>query len=358
MNMKNKSIVYRKCRNVCLYGLSVFFVLAVTPALLNAQLAKSYEVAPWFKFKTSAVSYTFDDNTPKQLTVAKPLFDQYNLKATFFVIPNWNPDWSKLREASLNGFEIASHTVTHASLNQLSIEEQETELQKSQEIIDSYVPEAQCVTIAYPFCRVGNIPTIREHYIAGRVCSGTIEPATPEDFYRISSIVTGAESLIKTATDFNHQVSLSKKAKGWCVCLIHAIDDESGYSPTSSTELAMHLKYVDDNRTDYWVAPFGTIVKYIKERDAVSVSEISLTTDSLQLTVSDHLDDAIYNVPISIRREMPPGWQNARVFINNHVVSSSIVTFATTKFILFDVVPDQADVFLIRKNLKSKGTIN
>jgi spermidine/putrescine-binding protein len=56
------------------------FLLSIS---LNAQIAPEYEVATWHGFKPAAVSYTFDDNTSKQLPVAIPLFNQYNFKATF-----------------------------------------------------------------------------------------------------------------------------------------------------------------------------------------------------------------------------------------------------------------------------------
>ena len=162
--------------------------------------------------------------------------------------------------------------------------------------------------------------------------------------------MAGTQSTVNTAADFNGKATLAKSLKGWCVFLIHGIDNDGGYSPTQSSELATHLSYINTNSADYWVDTFGNIVKYIKERNALLLTETEVTTDSLQLAVSDNLDDAIYNVPVTIRRSLPSTWQNARVYLNNKLVSSSISIIGTNKYIVFDVIPDQGNLFLAKSN--------
>jgi len=83
-----------------------------------------------------------------------------------------------------------------------------------------------------------------------------------------------------------------------------------------SSELGLHLDYMNSNIADYWIATFGHVVKYIKERNVISLAETVITSDSLQLSVSDNLDDAIYNVPVTIRRLLPSTW--ASVFHEEH----------------------------------------
>jgi oligosaccharide reducing-end xylanase len=326
----------------------VFVVLSSTP--LCAQIATGYEIAKWHQFKTAAISYTFDDNTAKQLTVAVPLFDKYNYKVTLNTVTGWTPNWTGLKAASINGHEIASHTVTHPALNTLSIAGQEIELQQSQSTINTNIPNAECVTIAYPNCVLGDLPTIKKYYIAGRICSGMIVSSSPSDFYNISSILVGTQSTLNTANDFNGKVALAKSSKGWCVFLIHGIDNDGGYSPTQSSEIGSHLSYVNTNSADYWVDTFGNVVKYIKERNALLLSETAVTTDSLQVNVSDNLDNTIYNVPVTVRRSLPASWQNARVYLNNNLVSSTISVSGTNKSIVFDVVPGQGELFLAKSN--------
>lgn len=326
--------------------LSFFLMLGTLAA--KAQLPKDYEVATWSGFKTAAVTYTFDDNTANQLPVALPLFDKYDFKATFFPVIDWNPDWAAFKKAAENGHEIGSHTVSHANLSTLGTDKQKTELEKSQSIINSEIPDAKCVTIAYPFCSVGDLPLIQKYYIAGRICSQAIEPATPADFYRISSIIAGSQGTIKTASDFNAKVESAKESKGWCVFLIHGVDDDHGFSPLNSAELANHLQYLKAHENDYWVATFGNVVKYIKERNSVKLSEIVSSADTLKLTVSDSLDQTVFNVPVTIRRKLPEGWKLAQVFSGKKQIRSEVVSDKNGYYLVFDAVPDGNELFLVK----------
>jgi hypothetical protein len=315
---------------------------------LAAQVNPAYEVATWRQFKTAAVSYTLDDNTSNQLPVAIPLFDQYNFKTTLFTVTNWGPNWAGLRAASANGHEVTSHTVSHPSLGTLTVAQQLTELQQSQIIIKTNVPTAKCETVAYPNCVLGDLPTIQTYYIAGRVCSGAIIPSSPTDFYNLSSIITGNTGSVQTAAAFNSRVEAAKTAKGWCVFLTHGIDADGGYSPTQSTELAAHLAYMNTNRADYWVATFSDVVKYIKERNAAVLTETTVSADILTLTVTDNLADNVYNVPITVRRQLPTAWSNASLTAGSTPVASTITTVNGTKYIVFEVTPDQGEIRLTK----------
>jgi oligosaccharide reducing-end xylanase len=321
----------------------------------NAQIAADYEVATWYQFKTAAVSYTFDDNTSKQIPVAIPMFDLYNFKVTLNTVTSWSPNWDELKKASMNGHEVASHTISHPVLNTLSITDQEKELQESQSAINTNITNTKCLTIAYPNCVLGDLPTIQKYYIAGRICSGTIIPPKPSDFYRLSSIIAGTQGSVKTALDFNTKVASAKASKGWCVFLIHGIDDDGGWSPVQSTELGTHLKFMNDNTNDYWVETFGNVVKYIRERNALSLVETAVTSDSLKLTASDNLDHEIYNVPVTVRRLLPTDWPNAHVYAGDKLITSVLSTVGIKKYIVFDVVPGQNELFLSKSNEQVLG---
>jgi hypothetical protein len=87
-------------------------------------------------------------------------------------------------------------------------------------------------------------------------------------------------------------------------------------------------------------------VRYIQERDAVSVSVTTNSPDSFTLQVTDGLDDSIYNYPITLRRPMPTNWPGAVVLQNNQPVNTQLVTVGSTNYVMFDVVPDAGNVVL------------
>src|SRR5690554_2313073 len=191
-----------------------------------AQIATGYEVGTWYGFKKVAITYSFDDNTSNQIPVAIPLLNNYNFKATFNPVINWvGGNWSGWQTAANNGHEIASHTVSHATLSDISVSEQDSEYKNSQSSIRTNTG-SECVTIAYPNCNIGDRTTLAKYYIAGRTCDGQTASNNPSDFFTIGSIICGSEGAMKTAQDFNTRISNAVSAKGWCVFLIHGIDND------------------------------------------------------------------------------------------------------------------------------------
>ncbi len=326
---------------------SLFLMLCISIKSM-AQIPSTYQVGRWYKFKSAAVTYTMDDNTSNQLPVAIPLFNQYNFKTTMFVVTNWSPNWSQLNTAAGNGHEIASHTVSHATLNSIGVSQQETEYRNSQNTINSNVPNGKCLTIAYPNCNTGDISTLQKYFIAGRTCSGQINSSSPTDFYNLSSIICGNTG-VNTANDLNSRISNAKNSNGWCVLLLHGIDNDGGYSPIASSVLSSHLSYVNSNSADYWVGTFSNVVKYIKERNALNISETAVNNDSLRLTATDNLDNSIYDAAVTVRRQLPSGWTEAKVYLGNTLQTSTIVTVNNVKYIEFDVVPDKGTYALANK---------
>jgi peptidoglycan/xylan/chitin deacetylase (PgdA/CDA1 family) len=73
------------------------------------------------------VAITFDDGYESDYSRALPLLAQYDLTATFFIVPTWigKPDylsWKQVRALSEAGMVIGSHTLTHPWLPELSQE--------------------------------------------------------------------------------------------------------------------------------------------------------------------------------------------------------------------------------------------
>jgi peptidoglycan/xylan/chitin deacetylase (PgdA/CDA1 family) len=305
-----------------------------------------YEVGIWPGFRSAAITYTFDDGCSNQYTIAIPMFNEFDFDLTMYPVVNWGPNWTALQNAAAQGHEIGSHTISHPYLNQLTIEQQTAELENSQNIINSHIEGAQCLTLAYPYCVPSNQPLTAQYYIAARHCQGNIERSTPSNFYQISSIICGNQGSLKTTANFIARFTSTANSNGWCVLLIHGIDNDGGYSPIPSGTLRESLEYLDANRDKFWVNTFLNVVKYIKERNDVSVTESSNQDTSITLQVTDTLDNVIYNYPVTIRRPLPESWLCAYVSQNGQPVNASVVEVASVKYVMFDVVPDGGDVVL------------
>jgi hypothetical protein len=255
----------------------------------------------------------------------------------------------------LRGHEIANHTASHASFGGLTVEQQKTQIETASNLINTNVTSQKCISFAYPNCVEGSDSLCKIYFVAARGCQGVIESRTPANFMYISSIICGSEGRIQTGQNFDDEAELAASSKSWLVYLIHAIDNDPGYSPLQSTELQAGLDYLNAHREKFWVSAFGTVARYIKERNCVTVSEISADDTSIAVEVGDTLDDETYDVPITIRRLLPHNWPSAIGMQNGLPITDTIVEIDSTKYIVFDVVPDGGPVSLVKSNVAGVG---
>lgn len=300
-------------------------------------------VIEWPNGAAAAVTYTFDDCTANQLPVAVPILNSFNYKATFFVVTSWISDWSGWRNAGTQGHEIASHTVDHASLRGLSIQDQIYQYSTSKSTIENEIGKP-CTTIAYPNCRSGDEATCAQYFIAGRNCSGSINSGSV-NLYEVGAFICGSRGSIKTLSDFTGKDEAAATAGGWLVFLLHGIDNDGGYSPLSSTILRDSLQYLKNNQSRFWVATFADVANYIKQRQAAKVAEVATLDSSITIQVTSELNSDEFNFPITISKTLPEGWKSAKAVQNGEKVE---VINGEDGTIMFSVVPNGGDVVLFK----------
>lgn len=142
----------------------------------------------WPEGKRCAVSLSFDDARESQIDEGIPLFDQYGVKATFYVsLPAFEKRIDAWRQAAANGHEIGNHTVNHPcsgnftwsrghALEEYSLDQMEAELLNAQDRIETLIGQRP-TTFAYPCGQtwVGRgrghtsyVPLVARHFAVGR----------------------------------------------------------------------------------------------------------------------------------------------------------------------------------------------
>lgn len=102
-----------------------------------------------------AIVLTFDDGWKSQYDYAVPVLNTYGFTATFFIITKSHGGgymtWDEVRELANAGFEIASHTKTHAKLAALTDDASlKEELEGSKAALEENVGVV-ISTLAYPY---------------------------------------------------------------------------------------------------------------------------------------------------------------------------------------------------------------
>jgi Polysaccharide deacetylase len=321
-------------RIVLITGCGICFAAAGT-------VDQPLEVGTWANFCKGAVSHTFDDNTGNQLSVAVPLFNKFGFHMTIFSDPAFLPDYSGLKKAFAKGHEIGSHGLTHT--------DGEANFEASQKVVQDSIPGEKCVSYAYPFC---NSPkdksqTATKTYIAARNCNGYPNAATPENWDEIKSqIISPKFSYSISGVDkLNGMADAAINQNGWSVYLHHGIDGDHDYS-TSSGDLKGNLDYLNKKRELVWCETFGNVARYIKERDAVTVKNKASDNQTMTISITDTLDDQIFNYPLSIRLPVEDTWKKPSVKQAGKKISHTIVVVDGKKYLMFNAVPDGGDVVI------------
>ena len=291
--------------------------LALTIALvfISSPSFASHEIMRWRDNRTAAVSLTFDDGYVSQYTTVADLLNARNFKGTFFLatervqpLGGWEP-WQELAE---QGHEIASHTITHAHLLQLSETEVREELSESQIAINLNIPNQSCLTFAYPYGEQNEyLRTITsEYYIAAR---GVMDSGSsnlnyypggpyPLNFYYIRSYNVDSRPF----EEIQNQVNLVEESNAWLTCYTH--DVGSGYVSVLSA-------FYDDLLTrDIWVDTVGAIVRYMQERIYSTLAVISESETEIILNLTHSLDNSIFNFPLTTRSTVPSAWSVVHIY--------------------------------------------
>lgn len=340
----------RKALNVVTFLLSSAVIISATAAV-----EAPFTVCTWENNCKAVVSHTFDDNTAGQTGAGQEAFDAKGFKMTLFTVTgSMNPNWTKLKSAFAKGHEIASHSVTHPQTMS------DAECPASQNTIQEKVPGEMCVTVAYPNCNIPNPQTqLKKCYIAGRVCDNKIMDKTPSDFYRISAFMGGSAGTNSTS-GFNSKADEAATKNGWLVWCHHGVgNDGHGYSNTNIDALKGNLDYLDKNRSKFWTASFGSVARYIKERDAASLTVEENKGTKITVKLTDNLPDSIYNYPLSIYLPLPEGWaeNQIRVTQNGKDVEDTVLTIDSKKSLMFKAIPDSGTIVLESGSMTRNRTL-
>lgn len=306
----------------------------------------SQEIATWAGFTKAAVTWTFDDgaNESSAHSWAAGELEKYGFPGTFYLVTNWTSGrYSTYSGMVSKGHEIGSHTDSHNSTD--------GELASSQNTINQNIPGQKCLTIAYPNCNVPTESTVLRYYIGGRICGGQNNPKSPSNFARLDSHICGSSGKNSTG-EFQSTCQNAAGNNGWAVFLIHGFSQRQAngsYSPTSESAFTGTLSWLDQNRSTYWVATFRDAIKYIKERDNATIKETSSTASEITYSLTDNLDNDIYDYPLSIRVSIPDGWDEGAVAFQN---DEEIPVKIEGNYIYFDAVPDGGTILL-----KSLGSV-
>ena len=93
----------------------------------------------------------------------------------------------------------------------------------------------------------------------------------------------------------------------WLVLVFHGVN-QFGWEPRTDAELEEYFSYIKEQEDKVWVATFGDVTKYIRERKDARV-ETTISGSDIEVLLESTLFPNMYNVPLTLKTYVPSDWE-------------------------------------------------
>ncbi|MCS2450136.1 hypothetical protein NXW86_13615 [Bacteroides thetaiotaomicron] len=80
--------------------------------------------------------------------------------------------------------------------------------------------------------------------------------------------------------------------------MIHGLTD--GFDPLRPDVFESHLTYAKKHEKDLWIDTFGTIGRYIRQRDATTIKDVKIDSNSVSFILNCKLNKEQFDIPLTL----------------------------------------------------------
>ncbi len=339
--------------------------------------------------KNAIVVISHDDGDKATANYLAAEFERLDLRGTLSLIASrvYDPETDTRKEEDIEfwqgildtgRFNISSHTMTHrfwgmtdeaesGIYNDYSGNSFEYELEAgritmetkgARDILRELFPTQRVLT----FVKAGfgihssgvslsekSLEIISKYYIGTRWDGGGVETVPAADPYKFKSF------MVRAGEDDRKWIPLVDQAiakRGAIVFLFHNIvpGTASGISveQEDTTRLFEYVaEKVGENKV--WCAYFEDAVLYTEAARCADVKAI-MADNKITVTLTDSLDNDIYNLPLTVKCEVPDDWKAVTATLpdgTSHTVES-FPGIIKGRYVHIDIVPDSGDTVLTK----------
>jgi hypothetical protein len=132
----------------------------------------------------------------------------------------------------------------------------------------------------------------------------------------------------------------------WLVLTFHGVDG-IGWEPKPSTEHAEYFRYMKEREDKLWVATFKDATKYMRERMNAKLQE-DKQKNRIVVTLQHTLDKSMYNLPLTLKTYVDPGWKVVTVKQGNQSVNAKPFLDSKGSYVLYQAIPNLQPVELLK----------
>ncbi|GIX07785.1 MAG: hypothetical protein KatS3mg115_2188 [Candidatus Poribacteria bacterium] len=226
-----------------------------------------------------AVSLTFDDAHPSQLSVAVPTMERYGLRGTFYVNPreDYRQQLKPFAELVARGHELGNHTVSHPcsrnfdfvtrGLEEWSLEEIEADILEAARRLQELAPEVQEWTFCYP-CYQSDVgegerrqsytPIVARHFLAARAWGEAANHPGRVDLHYLGSY----DCHRRSGAEMIGLCELAAAEGRWVILTFHGVG--SGHLSVDARDFEKLCAHLGAHRDRLWTAPVVQVARAVR----------------------------------------------------------------------------------------------
>ncbi|MBL7700380.1 MAG: polysaccharide deacetylase family protein [Chitinophagaceae bacterium] len=258
--------------------------------------------------------------------------------------------WDAVRKYAAQGHEFASHTVTHPRLAVLTEPNMIYELEKSKEEIRNKLGEKYTFSAEGPYGTEDEramsyaykiYPALRnrmpEEFLGELNRASKIQPGTVDKEYvqwQRGAVTTTSLPLMKSWID-----TVVAHNNNWLVLVFHGVDGK-GWEALPGSLLKEYFGYIRKNDDRAWIATFGDVAKYMRERMNGDV-KVKESKNKFTVELTHSLDKKMYDLPLTLKTVVPANWKKVSVKQAGKTQTVPVTTDASGNYILYQLMPNK-----------------
>jgi peptidoglycan/xylan/chitin deacetylase (PgdA/CDA1 family) len=263
--------------------------------------------------------------------------------------------WDSIKLYASQGYEFASHTITHAHMAVLDTTNMFYELHKSKEDIkdhlgDQYTFDAEIpFGIEHPRAMKYSLPAyealrnmMTDPYLQEINRGYKTQPGTSNKEY----VQWQRGGTTKTSLQLmNSWVDTTLAHDNiWLVLVFHGVDG-LGYEALPHGLLDTYFQKIKRHEADLWIATFSDVAKYMRERMHATVNS-DKTNNHIIIHLQHSLDANIYNIPLTLKTYVPADWKKVNVKQDNSHQQLQSQKASKGNYILYHANPNKGVIEL------------
>ncbi len=251
--------------------------------------------------------------------------------------------------------DVINHSKSHVKFSTISSNPSGqdslfNEINGNQSVFRAKFPGQDIITMANP--AVVNTDAadllIKQSHYAARNGSSGYNPLSPTEtqWFKLNMLANyfASKSRAAYSTEINKYIDNVIASKQWLILLAHGIG--TGANAMQDTAFTRHFEYVASKKSDLWIARFGDVTRYFREKQNATLVTTDSTAARIAISLTHNLDARIFNYPLTLKTKVPASWTTITVTQGTTVVTVKPVIESGLSYAIYNALPNAGPVVL------------